>query len=351
MSTSTTAQEAAAEETPSAEDLVVVLDGYVPVIDISHARSGDPGWRRSTAKVIDETCRSSGFLVITGHGVDQQLIDRMHEVSLRFFDLDAETKRQYEAIPDDPTIRGFYHAPSYVAAGDGTETAPDLCELFTICRLGEPGVASLESLGDDFDVWSRRNPWPAVPDFKKTWLKYYAALEDLSSDLMQLFALALGLDEDFFDDAIDDHVTNLVANHYPPVNEEPLPGQYRKGPHSDWGTLTVLYQDETGGLEVMDRTTGDWLDVPVVPGSFVVNIGDLMSVWTNDQWQSTKHRVRVPPADRRQTPRVSIPFFHQPNWNAEIECLPSCLPADGPPTHEPVTSGAYLVGKINAAYN
>ena len=181
-------------------------------------------------------------------------------------------------------------------------------------------------------------------------MQYYEALEDLATDIMRLFALGLNLDEHFFDDKIDDHMTSLTANYYPAVNTEPLEGQYRKGPHSDWGTLTILYQDDTGGLEVLDRHNDEWLDVPVVPGSFVVNIGDLMSVWTNDQWQSTKHRVRVPAVEKRSTARVSMPFFHQPNWNALVECLPSCLPAGTVPLHEPVTSGAYFLRKIQMAF-
>lgn len=332
-------------------DHVTVLDGYVPVIDLTDARSGDPDARRALAATIDTTCRTSGFLVVEGHGVAPEVIEAMHATSLAFFALPTDVKTRYEAHIADVTLRGFYHAPSYVAASDDVETAPDLCELYTICRLGEPGGSSPETLGDDFAVWSRPNPWPGeVVGFREAWLDYYAALSDLSADLMRLFALALGLDEAFFDDKIDEHITNLVANYYPAVDTDPLPGQYRKGPHSDWGTLTVLYQDETGGLEVQNPDTGEWLVVPVVPGAFVVNIGDLMSVWTNGQWRSTKHRVRVPEPEARSVPRVSIPFFHQPNWLAEVECLPSCLEPGQQPKYEPVRSGEYLLGKIQTAY-
>ena len=333
-------------------DHVVVLDGYVPVIDISSARLGSAADRQAIADTIDRTCRDSGFFVVSGHGVDQGLIDRMHRATLDFFQLDTEAKAAYEATLDDPTVRGWYRTDSTVAASEGIATAPDLCELYTACRLGEPGIASPEALGDHFDVWSQPNRWPAeIEGFEAIWLEYYAALEGLSGELMALFGLALGLDETFFDAYIDDHITNLAANYYPPVDAEPRPGQYRKGPHSDWGTLTVLYQDGTGGLEVFHRASGEWLDVPVVAGSFVVNIGDLMAVWTNDRWKSTKHRVRVPPADKRSVARVSVPFFHQPNWDAVVECLPSCLDLGGRPRHEPVTSGEYLLAKINTTYN
>ncbi len=333
-------------------DPVVLIDGYVPVIDISSSRSDDRSGRQAVAEAVARACASSGFFVVAGHGVPPELVERMEAVSLDFFALPDETKQRYAVPPGDPTIRGFYGIPSYVAASNDVETAPDLCQLFTVCRLGEPGVASPESLGQaDFPVWSQPNQWPDdVPDFKETWLEYYRTLEELSAHLMRLFALGLGLDEDFFDDKIDDHITNLVVNYYPPVDGEPLAGQYRKGPHSDWGTLTVLYQDETGGLEVLDRDADTWMPVPVVPGSFVVNVGDLMEVWTNNRWRSAKHRVPVPPVEHRATARVSMPYFHQPNWLLKVECLPSCLEPGQEPIHEPVTSGQYLLDKIRTAY-
>ncbi|MFK8024861.1 MAG: 2OG-Fe(II) oxygenase family protein, partial [Ilumatobacter sp.] len=109
--------------------------------------------------------------------------------------------------------------------------------------------------------------------------------------------------------------------------------------------------DDSGGLEVLDRATGEWSAVPVMPGSFVVNVGDLMEVWTNDRWRSAKHRVPVPPVEKRAVPRISMPYFHQPNWLAEVECLPSCLSAGEPPVHEPVRSGQYLLDKIRTAYS
>ena len=339
--------------TPSMNAGVVLVDGYVPVIDISSSLDGDVDARQTVAAAIDQACSSSGFFVITGHGVSPDLVERMHRVCLDFFALPWEEKQRYAVPEGDVTIRGFYGTPSYVAASNDVETGPDLCELYTVCRLGEPGVGTVESLGErDVEVWSKPNVWPDEPaEFKATWQEYYAVLEELSAHLMQLFALGLGLDEQFFDDKIDDHITNLTVNYYPAVDAEPATEQYRKGPHSDWGTLTVLYQDDTGGLEVLDRAAGEWVPVPVIPGSFVVNVGDLMEVWTNDRWRSAKHRVPVPPPEHRATPRVSMPYFHQPNWLARVECLPSCLPEGETPIHEPVLSGQYLLDKIQTAYS
>ena len=327
-----------------------MADEYIPIIDLTEARAGDAAARRRVAATIDAACRESGFLVVTGHGIDPTLVDEMHRVTLALFEQPDEWKDRWIPPEEAAGLRGMYRRPSYVSALE-VDTAADLCELFTMSRLGEPGAAETSHLDGAPVGWWSPNIWPDRPaGLRDVWLRYYAAMDDLATDLMRLFALGLGLDEHHFDATIDRHITNLTANHYPPVVDEPLPDQYRKGPHSDWGSLTILYQDGTGGLEVFDRRSGGWVDVPVLAGTFVVNIGDLMATWTNDRWRSTKHRVRVPPPERRTVPRVSIPFFHHPNWGAEIECLPGCTSSDEPPRYPPVTAGEYLLGKIGAAY-
>ena len=302
------------------------------------------------AATIDAAYRDSGFLVVSGHGIDQALIDEMHRVTVALFEQPDEWKDRWIPPEEAAGLRGMYRRPSYVSALEVT-TAADLCELFTMSRLGEPGVAATSHLDGAPAGWWAPNIWPDRPtDLRAVWLAYYRAMDDLATDLMRLFAIALGLDEHHFDAAIDRHITNLTANHYPPVVGEPLPDQYRKGPHSDWGSLTILYQDGTGGLEVLDRRTDGWVDVPVIEGTFVVNIGDLMATWTNDRWRSTKHRVRVPPPERRAVRRVSIPFFHHPNWDAVIECLPGCTSPGEAPRFAPVTAGEYLLRKVEATY-
>lgn len=329
---------------------ILVRQGYVPVIDISSARSGSSADREAVGAAIDEACRTSGFFVIVGHGVAPDLVQSMYDVTLDFFHQPEEWKKQWDCEPGDPTIRGLFRRESSVSAGENVHTAPDLCELFTVNQLGESTVAERAELGDASPVWSRPNVWPDRPaEFRSTWTTYYGAMSGLALQLMQLCAMGLRLPEDFFTPLIDVHISNLTANWYPPVITDPALEQYRKGPHSDWGTLTLLYQDGVGGLEVLGKS-GEWLEVPVIPDSFVVNIGDLMAVWTNDQWVSTKHRVLVPPTGGRTKERVSIPFFHQPNWSTSIECLPPCTSEDNPPKHQAVTSGNYLLGKIQAAF-
>ena len=328
----------------------VVQAGFVPVIDLGPARSSASG-RQAVARAIDRACEESGFLVVVGHGVDEGLVDLMYAVTRAFFRLAPETKAEAAVIEgDNGSLRGWKRFGGYVAAGNGIETPPDLCELFTYNRLGDTGVAERSGLGDRIGELNSPNQWPAEPPkFRETWLTYYAIMERLASEIMQLLALGLDLPEDFFDGKIDHHMSNLTANWYYPLSAPPLPGQFRKGPHSDWGSLTILYQDEVGGLQVVDRSAS-WVDVPCIPGSFVINIGDLMAVWTNDRWVSTVHRVLAPTGEQANRARISIPFFHQPNFDAVVECLPSCLEPGASPRHAPVTSGAWLRQKATAAY-
>jgi isopenicillin N synthase-like dioxygenase len=156
--------------------------------------------------------------------------------------------------------------------------------------------------------------------------------------LMRLAALALGLEECFFDDKVARSIGTMRLNYYPRQTAPPLPGQLRAGAHTDYGSLTVLNgEDVPGGLQVRTRG-GEWIDVRTAPEHFVINIGDLLMRWTNDRWQSTMHRVANPPrGDAPNTPRLSIAFFNHPNYDVLIECLAAGEVAK----HPPVLSGDY----------
>jgi isopenicillin N synthase-like dioxygenase len=190
--------------------------------------------------------------------------------------------------------------------------------------------------------------WAERPEGLKTaWLEYFKVMEVLAADLMRIFALALNLPERFFDDKIDKHISMFRVLNYPDQADAPLPNQFRSGAHSDYGSLTIIRQeDRPGGLQVCNKA-GEWVGVPFVPESFVVNLADLMMQWTNDQWISTMHRVANPPRDKAlDSRRISLVFFHQPNYDAMVECLPSCLAPGEKPKYAPVSSGDHLLSKF-----
>jgi isopenicillin N synthase-like dioxygenase len=293
---------------------VTAHQGFVPVIDLSERSS--PDGRRALAVAIGKACEESGFFTVVGHGVPQALVDRMYATTKAFFELPDSEK---DAVASRPGFSGFRRSGGTTAQSLDRKTPPDLCEAFGVHVTGELSEAERAKLGDYWASWKLANLWPDEPaDFEATWHEYMAVMTQLSGDLLHLFALALDLDESFFDDRFDEHTSSLTANYYYPQLESPLPGQLRRGPHTDFGALTVLYQeDNLGGLQVRSRS-GEWCDVPAIPGSFVVNIGDLMAMWTGGRWVSTLHRV-VNPERGSTSSRLSIPFFCQPNHDAPIE--------------------------------
>lgn len=319
----------------------------VPVIDISASFSGDGGRRRAVAQEVGRACEGIGFLMITGHGVPQIVIDEADGLSREFFALPLDEKMGV-AI-DDRRSRGRGYRPmgrTHLAKSRGEVAPSDLREQFVSGQDIVPGDPYYER--PDAIRFFPTNVWPERPArMQAAWGAYNTALGDLARHLMSLFALALDLPERFFDDKVDRHITQLVSACYPEQRSEPEPGQLRAGAHTDFGSLTLLATDGTpGGLQVM-MADGTWQDIWPVKGAFIVNLGDLMAQWTNDRWRSTYHRVANPPRDvAPATRRHSMVFFHQPNFDALIECLPSCRHAGNAPKYPPITSGDHLLAQL-----
>lgn len=315
----------------------------VPLIDLEPFRTGDDAVRRAVAAQVDAACRDVGFLAVTGHGVPAELIAELQAVGHEFFALPDEVKRSYIHVPRHGN-RGYTELGGEALAYAMDEVAPpDLFEAFTTGPILDTTDAYFhEPEAHDFFV---PNVFPTEPArFEQVWKDYYRANERLAADLMAVFALALDLPIDFFDATIDRHLTAQRIIRYPALHGEPEPGQLRIAPHSDYGSLTILLTDGTPGLQIQDPS-GAWLDVPPAPDAFIVNIGDLMADWTNDRWRSTVHRVLPVALDRD---RYSATFFHHPNYDALIEPIASCVDADHPPRHDPVTAGDHLRRKLVA---
>ena len=315
----------------------------VPIIDLAPYFCGDPDGKAAVARAVDEACRSIGFLVITHHGIDPALVARVSAASRAFFALPLADKRRVDR-PRDDAVRGYSAVGEEGLSYSLEEQAPgDLKESFSIGPSDVPDDAYHRgpAAGAHFEP----NAWPDVPDFQVAYTEYFAAMSDLARSLMRIFAMGLQQGEHFFDDKIDRHISMFRVLSYPPQKEAPLPGQLRAGAHSDYGSLTIVLPDDRG-LQVFNKA-GQWVDVPQVEGGLVVNIGDLMMQWTNDQWVSTLHRVVNPPFEVASTNRrQSLVFFHQPNYDAVVQCLPNCLAPGETPKYAPVTSGDHLTSKF-----
>jgi isopenicillin N synthase-like dioxygenase len=317
----------------------------IPTVDLGPFIHGDAAARLAVARRVDDICSDIGFLVISGHDVSEALVERMRTLCKAYFDLPTEEKLRLK-MPVD-RYRGYSALGGEALASSlDNPSPPDLKELFSIGPVGRPD--------DDYHRFSKppncfaENMWPERPaGFREAWEAYYREMERVAGVLMRIFALGLGLPETYFDDKVDRHITLFNATHYPALTAPPLPGQLRAGAHSDYGSLTILKtEDAPGGLQVQDKQ-GSWIDVTPVPGTFIINLGDLMAEWTNDRWVSTMHRVVTPPLDAAaRSRRLSLVFFHQPNYDAVVECLPTCGDSSRPPRYGRITSGEHLYGKI-----
>ncbi|MBX3091708.1 MAG: isopenicillin N synthase family oxygenase [Cryobacterium sp.] len=297
---------------------------------------------------FDETLRDVGFFQIIDHGVPDAVADRCWNVSRNFFDLPLEAKLSVER--PEGGLYGYFPMLAESLARSRDDAAPgDLKESFNMGPGVVPGYQPVDET--EASLFSP-NRWPAaMPELKASWENYYSEMSKLARRLMSMFAHGLELSAEFFDDKIDHSPSALRAINYPEQDASPADGQLRAGAHTDYGTLTILRQEMgRAGLQVRDEKTNSWIDIPPTPGALVINIGDLMARWTNDRWTSTLHRVVNPDAGTAvSTRRQSMPFFHNANYSALVECLPSCLAAGDTPKYEPVLAGPHLAGKSHKA--
>ena len=323
-------------------------DNRIPVIDIAPFFSGNKSSKHIVGRQVDAALRTIGFMTIVGHGVPGALIQRARSTALEFFNGSLAEKMQIARTPEQPSRGYSWVGNRSLAYSLGQQAPPDLQEGFAM------GPIDMGHDADDSDPDVARffapNLWPERPAALREVLEaYYRDMARLATTLMRIFAVGLDLPEAYFADKIDQHTSVLRAIHYPPQVETPEPDQLRAGAHTDYGTLTILYGDDTpGGLQVRHRH-GDWMDVHPTPGALVCNIGDLMARWTNDRWVSNLHRVVNPPRDYADMDRLSIPFFHNPNHNAEIRCIASCLGPHGIAKYPPVRFSDHYLGKLTKA--
>jgi isopenicillin N synthase-like dioxygenase len=313
----------------------------VPVVDIGGWATGGAAEKQRIAAAFGDALERTGFVAVTGHGVPEALARQTYASAKAFFALPTMEKLRF-AAPEPAKTRGYLAVGvESVAATLDDERPADWCEALVFRSLLRE-TRTPSGIG---------NIYPDKPATLRHCVHDYSwAVQDLAVRLNPIAARALDLPEDFFDPYYADPGFYLRLVNYPDQPVPPLPGQLRYGAHHDYGGLTILRQDDApGGLQICD-TAGVWHDVPSIPESFVINVGDLTSRWTNGLWRSTLHRVINPPRHLTgSTQRLSMVMFTAPSDDAEIECLPSCCDAMNPAKYGPVRAGDYVRAKIEAS--
>lgn len=288
---------------------------------------------------VRETFETVGFAYIANHGVPAELTDTAFAESRRFHALPLEAKL---ALKINAAHRGYMPmaTSTIVTSSVAKVTRPNLSESLMVMhelRPDDPAVLAGKPL-------QGLNQWPDLPGFRETILAYNSALETLARRLTAAVALGFGLDEDFFAPHFARPTTWLRLLHYPPQPPDDDAAQFGSAPHTDYGFLTILAQDSAGGLEVRARD-GSWLAAPPMPGTFVINVADILMRWTDGVLVSTPHRVR----NLSGRDRYSIPFFYDPSMECVVERLPG-INAGAPPRWPPVCFGDYVMERLDKNY-
>ena len=306
----------------------------VPILDMSPLVSG--GDVEPLAGDLRSACEGMAFFYVKNHGVPQDTIDGAIAASKRFF---AQPLEERLKVVKDRFHRGYLPMGTTQFPGRG----PDLKDSYDIgvdLPLDHPDViAGLPLHGP--------NQWPNLPQFREPLEAYFVAVRNFGLNLLKLFARSLDLEEAFFIQHYTKPTILMRLMHYPPQEQAIESNSIGATAHMDFGLVTVLYQDPLGGLE-LQKPDGEWVAAPPVPGTFVVNLGQLMARWTNDVYGATPHRV----VNRLGRERYSIPFFFNPNHDAQVDCIPTCTGPERLARYPSVMAGDYIANlvRINQGY-
>ena len=305
-----------------------------PRFNLEHFENSSGIERKKQSEALDKICIETGFLIIEGHGVPKKVISEQWDIVSKFFSSPLDIKREVR-VPYSGYPYGWIGPDQEaLAASKGEETPPDLKESFNGGPLNIP-----KNIKDPaaYEFCYQPSLWPQIDGFREIWESYYSEMESLAKRIMVAFAEALGLESSYFDSFINNPISALRALYYPETKDIIIDKQQRAGAHTDYGSLTILLpQTGTTGLQIKKKNT--WIDVPAPQDCFVINIGDLMELWTAGRWVSTLHRVVAKP---NQSSRKSLAYFHQPDWEAIIKPINASF-------SEKVVSGPYLMEKFKS---
>lgn len=303
------------------------------------------GDKAATAAKLRETCIDVGFFYLQGHGIDEDLQARVFEQSKKLFALSEASKRAMS----DPVMSRGYTAMEEETLDPEVQKCGDTKEGFYIGNdipIDDPLYYPAKLRGPN--QWPSQSKTPDMEDpdaFAKVMKEYHAAMSKLALQVVRWLALALELDENYFDKDFVNPIASLRLLHYAATESKPEEGVYACGAHSDYGMITLLLTDDNPGLQILTKDN-EWIDAPPIPNTFVVNLGDMLERWSNGLFRSTRHRV-LTAGDRE---RYSIPFFFEPTFDAVVECLESCCSPENPPKYPSTTSGQHLIGKYKQTH-
>lgn len=325
-----------------------MMDTDIPVIDISALRQGDGDASRDVANKLGTACRDVGFFYVSNHGIPEKIIEDTFKNAERFFSLSLDEKLSYSLEKYSKCFRGY--SPVLSELADGKRNSYELMEFSVEFPEDHPDVLANKPMHGP-------NLWPDLPGYREAMSSYIDQLSSLGFDLMRGIAMSLDLPDDYFHKAFNGRsFWQFRTANYP---EEPnvrtmanqLPqrgkvesieiGDHNCGAHTDYGCLTILLANSPG-LQVLSRS-GIWFEAPVIPNTYICNIGDMLQYWTKDLYVATKHRVIT------GSPRISLPFFFQPDYETVIEPLAS-LQGQQDKAYPPIQYGPYAFENYKVIY-
>jgi len=314
----------------------------IPIIDIGEINQIDGPGIQSIVRQIRKAYETAGFAYIVNHSVDPLLIKELFQKSIEFHSLPYEEKIKIEL---NELHRGFI--PINTSTDKNSKlavvTKPNQSESFIMMREADRNDHSVKS----GDYLAGLNQWPeGLVGFQETLTSYFDVLTHLCHKICRAIALALGADLKTFAEEFNPPTAFLRLIRYPPLLPKESDNLYGSAPHRDFGCITILAQDETGGLQVKN-SQGKWIDAPFIKDSFVMNIGDMLHRWSNGLLISTPHRV----INCSGQERYSCPFFFEPNVNVKVSPLPCCITPDRPKQFDSVVYGEFLRSELQSGYD
>lgn len=299
----------------------------IPVVDLDKFVKGNETERQEFVQEIGEAFHKVGFVGVKNHGVPLELIENFFNASKSFFSQSVDIKQQYE-------MPGLAGQRGYTAYGTEKAKQSQVADLKEFYQIGQVRENSDKAVYPD-------NPYTKeVPEFSDYGFELYRAFEKSGGALLRAIALHLEMDEDYFEDKIDNGHSILRSIHYPPITHEPK-SAIRAEQHEDINLITLLVGASAGGLQLLN-SNNEWLDIVPEEDELVINVGDMLQRLTNNYLISTTHRVVNPPRSEWHKPRLSIPFFLHPKSDMSLDCLDFCVSEERPKMYEATTAGAYL---------